>query len=134
MNTKLLLIIEELKNLTLIESVYLIEKFEEIFKFNNTLSIQAKENIIQNTTIENELLNNEIKNENTLFQIILNEVPADKKIAALKIVRNITGLGLKESKDIVDNVPKLLKENLNKEEVEKFKKDLEDIGAKVIIK
>jgi len=134
MNTKLLLIIEELKNLTLIESVYLIEKLEEIFKFNNTLSIQAKENIIQNTTIENELLNNEIKNENTLFQIILNEVPADKKIAALKIVRNITGLGLKESKDIVDNVPKLLKENLNKEEVEKFKKDLEDIGAKVIIK
>jgi large subunit ribosomal protein L7/L12 len=134
MNIKLSSIIEELKNLTLIESIQLIEKLEEIFKFDNTLSVSSKDNIVTNLDIENELLKNKIKEENILFQIILNEVPADKKIAALKIVRNITGLGLKESKDIVDNVPKLLKENLNKEEVEKFKKDLEEIGAKVTIK
>ena len=66
--------------------------------------------------------------------IILESVPAEKKIAILKIVRNVTGLGLKESKDIVDNVPKLLKEGASKEEGETIKKDVEAAGGKVTIK
>ena len=57
-----------------------------------------------------------------------------KKIAILKIVRNVTGLGLKESKDIVDNVPKTVKEGATKEESETIKKELEAAGAKVTIK
>jgi large subunit ribosomal protein L7/L12 len=72
--------------------------------------------------------------EKSSFDITLTEVPADKKIAVLKIVRNLTGLGLKESKDIVDNVPKLLKEGATKEESESIKKELEASGAKITIK
>ena len=72
--------------------------------------------------------------EKTAFDVILDSVPADKKIAILKIVRNVTGLGLKESKDIVDNVPKLLKEGASKEEGETIKKDVEAAGGKVTIK
>ena len=76
----------------------------------------------------------EAAEEKTSFDIVLDAVPADKKIAILKIVRNVTGLGLKESKDIVDNVPKTLKEGSTKEEVETIKKELEAAGAKVVIK
>ena len=72
--------------------------------------------------------------EKSSFDITLTEVPADKKIAVLKIVRYLTGLGLKESKDIVDNVPKLLKEGATKEESESIKKELEASGAKITIK
>ena len=72
--------------------------------------------------------------EKTQFDIILSDVPADKKIAILKIVRNITGLGLKESKDIVDNVPKVLKESVSKEESETIKKEIEAAGGKVTLK
>jgi len=70
----------------------------------------------------------------TSFDVTLSDVPADKKIAVLKIVRNVTGLGLKESKDIVDNVPKILKEGATKEESENIKKDVEAAGGKVTIK
>ena len=61
-------------------------------------------------------------------------MPADKKIAVLKIVRNLTGLGLKEAKEVVDNVPKLVKEGATKEESANIKKELEAAGAGVDIK
>jgi len=57
-----------------------------------------------------------------------------KKIAILKVVRNVTGLGLKESKDIVDNVPKLVKEGASKEDSQKIQLEFESAGAKVTIK
>ena len=72
--------------------------------------------------------------EKTQFDVILDSVPADKKIAILKIVRNVTGLGLKESKEIVDNVPKVLKEGISKEESETIKKEIETAGGKIILK
>ena len=72
--------------------------------------------------------------EQTAFDITLTDVPADKKIAILKVVRNVTGLGLKESKEIVDNVPKTLKEGVTKEEAETIKKEIESAGGKVTIK
>ena len=68
------------------------------------------------------------------FDVTLTTVPADKKIAILKIVRNLTGLGLKEAKEVVDNVPKVLKEAATKEESENIKKELEASGAAVDIK
>ena len=61
-------------------------------------------------------------------------VPADKKIAVLKEVRAITGLGLKEAKDLVDGAPKAVKEGVKKEEADAIKKQLEDAGATVEIK
>ena len=66
--------------------------------------------------------------------VILASVPADKKIAVLKEVRGITGLGLKEAKDLVDGAPKAIKENVKKEDAEAIKKQLEAAGATVEIK
>lgn len=68
--------------------------------------------------------------EKTAFTVVLESVPADKKIAIIKEVRAITGLGLKEAKDLVDGAPKPVKEGVTKEEAEKMKKQLEDAGAK----
>jgi large subunit ribosomal protein L7/L12 len=60
--------------------------------------------------------------------------PADKKITIIKVIREITGLGLKEAKDLVEGAPKAVKENIAKDEAETIKKKLEDVGAKVTIK
>jgi len=69
----------------------------------------------------------------TEFAVLLSEV-GDKKINVIKVVREITGLGLKEAKDLVEGAPKPVKENISKEEAEKIKKQLEDGGAKVSLK
>lgn len=71
--------------------------------------------------------------ERTDFDAILANV-GDKKIEVLKIVREVTGLGLKEAKDLVDAAPKALKEKVKKEEAEQIKQKLEAVGAKVEIK
>ena len=72
--------------------------------------------------------------EKTEFDLVLSEFPADKKIAVLKVVRGITGLGLKEAKDIVEAVPKTLQEGISKDDAENAKKQLEEAGAKVELK
>ena len=72
--------------------------------------------------------------EKTEFAIELKEAPADKKIAVIKVVREITGLGLKEAKDLVDGAPKQLKDGVAKAEAEEMKKKLEEAGAKVELK
>jgi large subunit ribosomal protein L7/L12 len=72
--------------------------------------------------------------EKTEFAIELKEAPADKKIAVIKVVREITGLGLKEAKDLVDGAPKQIKDGVAKAEAEEMKKKLEEAGAKVELK
>ena len=72
--------------------------------------------------------------EATDFQITLEESPADKKIAVIKIVREVTGLGLKEAKELVEGAPKVVKESSPKAEAEEIKKKLTDVGAKVALK
>jgi large subunit ribosomal protein L7/L12 len=72
--------------------------------------------------------------EKTAFDVILTVVPADKKIQVIKVVRELTGLGLKEAKDLVEGVPKPVKAGVAKEESETMKKKLEEVGAKVEIK
>jgi large subunit ribosomal protein L7/L12 len=68
------------------------------------------------------------------FNVMLEEFPADKKIAILKVVRTLTGLGLKEAKDLVEAAPKAVKEGVSKGDAEDAKKQLEEAGAKVAIK
>ncbi len=68
------------------------------------------------------------------FQVTLAEAPADKKIAIIKVIRDLTGLGLKEAKDIVEACPKVVKESSPKAEAEDMKKKLEAAGAKVTLK
>jgi len=72
--------------------------------------------------------------ESTDFQVTLAEAPADKKIGIIKVVRELTGLGLKEAKELVDAAPKVVKETAPKAEAEEIKKKLEAAGAKVTLK
>jgi large subunit ribosomal protein L7/L12 len=72
--------------------------------------------------------------EQTEFSVTLTEYPADKKVGVIKVVREITGLGLKEAKDLVEGVPALVKEGVGKADVDAIKKKLEDAGAKVAVK
>ena len=72
--------------------------------------------------------------EQTEFSVTLKEYPADKKVTVIKVIREITGLGLKEAKDLVEGVPSLVKEGVAKADVEGMKKKLEEAGAKVEVK
>jgi large subunit ribosomal protein L7/L12 len=72
--------------------------------------------------------------EQTEFAVTLKEYPADKKVTVIKVIRELTGLGLKEAKDLVEGVPSLVKEGVAKADVEVMKKKLEDVGAKVEVK
>jgi large subunit ribosomal protein L7/L12 len=121
-------ILEKLKSLTLLEASELVKQIEEAFG----VSAAASAGVVMaapgpaNTA--------EPVEEKTEFDVILEEVPADKKIAVLKEVRTITGLGLKEAKDLVEATPKPLKEGIKKEDAEDIKKKLEAVGAKVSVK
>ena len=72
--------------------------------------------------------------ESTDFQVTLTEVSTDKKIGVIKVVREVTGLGLKEAKDIAENPPKVLKESAPKAEADEILKKLEGVGAKGTLK
>ncbi len=72
--------------------------------------------------------------EQTEFTVTLKEYPAEKKVTVIKVIREVTGLGLKEAKDLVEGVPSVVKDSVNKADSEKIKKSLEDAGAKVEVK
>jgi ribosomal protein L7/L12 len=72
--------------------------------------------------------------EKTDFTVTLTSFPADKKINIIKVVREVTSLGLKEAKDLVEAVPKPIKEGIPKEEAESIRKKFDEVGAKVEIK
>lgn len=128
MNDKLTTIIEQLKSLTLLEAAELVKEIETTFGVDT--SISAAPVMVAAAGADG----GGGSQEQTEFEISLTEVPSDKKIAILKVVRNITGLGLKESKEIVDNVPKILKEGISKGEIDAIQKELEEAGAKVAVK
>ena len=75
----------------------------------------------------------EVKEEKTSFDVELTEIGA-QKLQVIKVVRQLTGLGLKEAKDLVEGAPKMVKEGVAKEEADKAKADLEAVGAKITIK
>eukprot|EP01033_Poteriospumella_lacustris_P024896 gene24896-gene21883 len=125
MSNKIPNLIEELKSLTLLEAAELVSEIEKVFGVDTSISVSTANMSLASTPVAAVV---EAVEEKTQFDVILDSVPADKKIAILKIVRNVTGLGLKESKDIVDNVPKVLKESISKEESETIKKEIEAAG------
>ena len=75
----------------------------------------------------------EAAEEKDAFDVELTEVGAEK-VKVIKVVREVTGLGLKEAKDLVDGAPKMVKEGASKDEAEAIKKSLEEVGAKVTLK
>ena len=130
MSEKLDSIIEQLKTLTLLEAAELVTEIETVFGVDTSVSVGA-------VTVAAPVAGGDARggaDEQTEFDVVLSEVASDKKIAVLKVVRNITGLGLKESKEIVDNTPKVLKEGTTKDDAESIQKDIEAAGGKVEFK
>ncbi len=126
-------ILEKLKGLTLLEASELVKQIEDAFGV--TAAAPAGGGMMMMAAgAAPGAAPAEVEEEKTEFDVILEEYPGDKKIAILKEVRGITGLGLKEAKELVEAVPKPLKEATNKEDAEEIKKKLEAAGAKVSIK
>ncbi|HXP05520.1 MAG TPA: 50S ribosomal protein L7/L12 [Stellaceae bacterium] len=105
-------ILNAISNMTIIEVVDLVKMMEE--KFGVTAAAPVE--------------------EQTEFTVTLKEYPAEKKVTVIKVVRELTGLGLKEAKDLVEGVPSTVKESVSKADSDKIKKALEDVGAKVEVK
>ena len=127
MSEKIDQIVESLKILTLLEASELVTKIEETFGVDASASVGGTMVMATPAVVE------EVE-EQTEFNVILDEVPADKKIPILKIVRSITGLGLKEAKELVESAPKSIKENIAKDAAEDVKKQIEAAGGKASLK
>jgi large subunit ribosomal protein L7/L12 len=125
MSEKIDQIIEDLKTLTLLEASELVTAIEDTFGVDASAAAGGGTMVMAAAAPAEEV------EEKTEFNVMLQEVPADKKIAILKIVRSLTGLGLKEAKEIVESAPKQIQEGLGKDAAEEAKKQLEDAGAKV---
>lgn len=122
-------ILEQLKTLSLLEAAELVKQIEEAFGVSAAAPVGGMMMAAPVAAAAAE----EVE-EKTEFDVILEDVPADKKIAVLKAVRELTGLGLKEAKDLVESTPKPLKEGIAKEVAEEAKKAIEAAGGKVAIK
>ena len=111
---KITAILDEIKGLSILELKELIDTYCEEFGVSAVAAAPAAE-------------------EKTEFDVVLAEVGANK-MAVIKTVKEVTGLGLKEAKELVDNAPKTLKEAVAKNDAEEMKKKLEDVGAKIELK
>jgi large subunit ribosomal protein L7/L12 len=126
MSEKINQIVEDLKTLTLLEASELVTAIEETFGVDASAAGGAVVMAAAGPVEEVE--------EKSEFDISLDEVPADKKIAVLKVVRSITGLGLKEAKELVESAPKVIQEAIAKEAAEDAKKQIEAAGGKVSLR
>ena len=127
MSEKINEIVEKLKTLTLLEASELVAAIEETFGVDASAAAGGQVLMAASGPVED-------VEEKTEFDISLDEVPADKKIAVLKVVRGITGLGLKEAKELVESAPKVIQEGIAKDAAEDAKKQIEDAGGKVSLK
>ncbi|NPV91753.1 MAG: 50S ribosomal protein L7/L12 [Firmicutes bacterium] len=121
-------VLEIVKGMTVLELSELVKAFEEEFGVSAAAPVAmvgAAPAAAAAAPVEEEA--------QTEFDVILTSF-GEKKVEVIKVVRQLTGLGLKESKDLVEGVPKPVKEKLPKEEAEKVKKQLEEVGAKAEIK
>lgn len=120
-------VITFLENLTLLEAAELVKDLEAKF------GVSAAAPVAMAAMPAGAAAGAAPAEEQTEFTVILKD-SGDKKINVIKEIRTITGLGLKEAKDLVEGAPKTVKEGVSKEEAAKFKKALEDAGAKVELK
>ncbi len=120
-------LIESLKLLSLEDILQIVKNFETSFGIENFKFLPSESSSAVKEKTEQII-------EKTEFNLILEEVPADKKIAVLKVIRTLTNLGLKEVKELVESAPKIVKENLPKEVAELAKKQIEEAGGKASLK
>ena len=124
MSEKITNLVEEIKTLTVLELNELVKAIEEEFGVSAAAPVAVMAGGAAPAAAAE---------EKTDFDVVLAEV-GPNKINVIKVVREITGLGLKEAKDLVDGAPKALKEGAGKDEAEEIKKKLEEVGAKVELK
>lgn len=115
-------IIEAVKGMSVLELNDLVKAIEEEFGVTAAAPVAVGGGAVA-----------EAAEEQTSFDVILSSA-GDKKINVIKVVRGITGLGLKEAKELVDNAPKPIKEGVSKDDADKFKAELEEAGASVEVK
>ncbi|MCF2971269.1 50S ribosomal protein L7/L12 [Synechococcus sp. Nb3U1] len=127
-------ILEDLKALSLLEASELVKAIEEAFGVSAAAPAGGMMMAAPVAAAAAPAAAAEPVEEQTAFDVILEAVPADKKIAILKVVRELTGLGLKDAKDLVEAAPKAVKEGAAKEEANDIKKKLEEAGATVKVK
>ena len=125
MSDKVLKLIEDVKALTVMELSELVKALEEEFGVSAAAPVAVAAAAAPAAAAAAE--------EKTEFNVVLAEVGANK-INVIKVVREITGLGLKEAKDLVDGAPKAVKEGVSKDDAEEMKKKLEEAGVKVELK
>jgi large subunit ribosomal protein L7/L12 len=120
-------ILEAISNMTIMEVVDLVKMMEDKFGVTAAAPVAvaaAGAGAAAAPAVE----------EKTEFTVTLKAYPAEKKVGVIKVIREITGLGLKEAKDLVEGAPSTVKEGVSKADAEKFKKQLEDGGAQVEVK
>jgi large subunit ribosomal protein L7/L12 len=119
-------ILEAISNMTIMEVVDLVKMMEDKFGVTAAapVAVAAAAGGAAAPAAE----------EQTEFTVTLKAYPAEKKVTVIKVIREITGLGLKEAKDLVEGAPSTVKEGVSKADAEKFKKQLEDVGAQVEVK
>ena len=119
-------ILEAISNMTVMEIVDLVKMMEDKFGVTAAapMAMVAAAGAAAAPVVE----------EQTEFTVTLKAYPADKKVGVIKVIREITGLGLKEAKDLVEGSPSVVKEAVSKDEAEKIKKQLTDANAEVEIK
>ena len=130
MTEKIENILDQLKGLTLLEANELVTKLEEVFN----IDVRSVGAVAVAAPAAGGAADGGATEEKTEFDVVLESVDASSKIAVLKVVRNITGLGLKEAKELVESAPKTLKEGVAKADGETMKKELEEAGATVALK
>ncbi len=126
MSDKVLKLIEDVKALTVLELSELVKALEEEFGVSAAAPVAVAAAVAPAAGAA-------AAEEKTEFDVVLAEVGANK-IAVIKVVREVTGLGLKEAKELVDGAPKAVKEAASKDDAEDIKKKLEEAGAKVELK
>ena len=115
---KVTALVEEVKGLTVLELSELVHTLEDVFGVSAAAAAVAGPAVAAAPEVE----------EKTEFDVVLKEAGASK-LGVIKVVRAVTGLGLKDAKDLVDNCPKTLKEVISKEDAEKIVADLKEAGA-----
>jgi large subunit ribosomal protein L7/L12 len=124
-------LIEKLKTITLFEASELVKQIEETFGVDASAPVGG---FVAAPAAGGAAAGGEAAEVQTTFDVVLEDVAADKRVAVLKVIRNLTSLGLKEAKEFTTSLPKTVKEGVSKEDADAAKAQLEEAGGKVTIK
>ena len=122
-------IIEKLKSITLLEAAELVSQIEETFGVDASAPVGGGFMVATGGAGAAA----EVVEEKTTFDVIIEDVASDKRVPVLKVVRNLTSLDLKEAKEAIPSLPKVIQQGISKDDAEAAKQQLEEAGAKVKI-